>query len=253
MFYSKKLSQFTNLNHCFFSRKNGFSRGTYNTLNCGFGSNDSKINITKNLNYVSDNMGVKLKNLILMNQTHSNRVISVDKHNVLNKKFDSDSLVTKLKGISLGVLTADCVPIILYDETINMIGCIHAGWKGAFAGIIENTLFKFKEISDLNKITASVGPCIGKESYEVNEDFYRKFIEETKLNQVFFEGKNDKKYLFDIRGYVINKLKLNGVSDIDDVNRNTFKEADNFFSYRRSQKLGELDYGRCISTICLKT
>ena len=253
MFYSKKLSHFSNLNHCFFSKNGGYSSGIYSSLNCGYGSKDSRRNIEKNLDYVANIMNVKKNNIILMNQTHSNKVIIIDNNNLLNKKINSDALITKLKGISLGVLTADCVPVILYDEFTNNIGCIHAGWRGVFNGIIENTLNKLKENKSQNKITASVGPCIGKENYEVGEEFLYRFMTQDKSNQVFFTKKNDKKYLFDIRSYVVNKLKINEVSNIDNVDVNTFKEADNFFSYRRSQQLGEPDYGRCISTICLKT
>ena len=118
MFFSKKLSKYENIKHCFFSKKNGFSKGIYKSLNCGPGSNDDKINIKKNLGLVTKKMDLKNDNLILMNQTHSNKVIVVNDENKGQKKFNSDALITKLKGIALGVLTADCVPIILYDEKI---------------------------------------------------------------------------------------------------------------------------------------
>ena len=251
MFYSKKLSQFRNLSHCFFSKKNGVSEGIYKSLNCGIGSNDKKENVKKNLFLVSKKMGVEKSDLILMHQTHSNNVIVVDEKNKKNEKLVTDALVTDLEGIALAVLTADCVPIILYDKKNNIIGCIHAGWKGALSGVIENTIKKFKELKKDNQIIASVGPCIGKESYEVGEEFYQTFVSKSDFNNKFFAKTNNDKFFFDLRGFVIGILSENGVLEVDGIDLDTFEESDNFFSYRRSQKLGELDYGRCISSISL--
>ena len=250
MFYSKKLKKFKSVNHCFFSRKGGFSKGIYESLNCGKGSKDNKKNVNKNLALVSKKMRINQKRLSLMHQTHSNKVIIITKKNKNLKKFKSDALITKMKGFALGVVTADCVPIILYDVKNKIIGCVHAGWKGASSGIIENTIKKFKKLNSKNKIFASVGPCIGKKSYEVDIDFYKKFIVRSKKNGVYFLKKNNNKKLFNLRKYVNDKLiKLN--VKVDHVNHDTFKEKTRFFSYRRSQKLQEKDYGRCISVICL--
>ena len=127
MFYSKKFKKFKNINHCFFSKKGGFSKGVYRSLNCGKGSNDDKKIVLKNLALVSKKMKINQKNLILMHQTHSNKVIIVNKKNKEIKKFKSDAIITKLKGFALGVVTADCVPIILYDSKNDIIACIHAG------------------------------------------------------------------------------------------------------------------------------
>ena len=250
MFYSKRLKKFKKINHCFFSRNGGFSKGIYQSLNCGKGSNDSKKSVNKNLSLVSKKLKINQKKLLLMNQTHSNRVIIIGKRNKNFKKFNSDALVTKINGIALGVVTADCVPIILYDIKNQTIGCIHAGWKGAFKGIIENTIKKFKKLNSKNKIFASVGPCIGEKSYEVDLDFYKKFILKSKKNKIYFLKKNNSKKFFNLRKYVNDKLiKLN--VKVDHVNHDTFREKSNFFSYRRSQKLQEKDYGRCISIISL--
>jgi len=250
MFYSKKFKKFNNIKHCFFSRKRGFSKGIYQSLNCGKGSKDNKKNVFRNLSLVSKKMKINQKKLSLMYQTHSNKVIIINKKNKNSKKFNSDALITKMKGFALGVVTADCVPIILYDIRNQIIGCIHAGWKGASSGIIENTVKKFKKLNSKNKIFASIGPCIGGKSYEVDIDFYKKFILKSKKNVVYFSKKNKDKKLFNLRKYVNDKLiKLN--VKVDHVNHDTFKEKNRFFSYRRSQKLGENDYGRCISVISL--
>ena len=192
MLYSRKLNKFKKIKHCFFSRKNGFSKGIYKSLNCGRGSKDNKENIIKNLNYVSQKMSVKKNNLILMHQTHSAKVIEINKDNY-KKKINSDAMVTKVKGLALGVVTADCVPIIIYDLKNEIIGCIHAGWKGAFSGIIKNTINKIKKINSNNKIFASIGPCIGKKSYEVDLNFYKKFLKKSVKNKKYFSNKNKKK------------------------------------------------------------
>ena len=250
MFYSKKFKKFKNIKHCFFSRKGGFSKGIYQGLNCGKGSRDKKKIVNKNLSFVSKKMKINLNKLCLMHQTHSSKAIIINKRNKSLKKFNSDALITNERDISLGVVTADCVPIILYDNKNQTIGCIHAGWKGAFSGIIENTVKKFKKLNSKNKIFASIGPCIGKKSYEVEDNFYKKFISKSKRNRVYFSKKNNVKKLFDLRKYVNDKLiKLN--IKVDHVNHDTFKEKRNFFSYRRSQILQEKDYGRCISVISL--
>ena len=250
MFYSKKLKRFKKINHCFFSRKNGFSKGVYKSLNCGKGSEDNKKNIIKNLNYVSKKMSLKMNNLILMNQTHSIKVIEVKKNNMRLKKINSDAIITQVKGVGLGVVTADCVPILIYDTENKIIGCIHAGWKGAFYGIVENTILKIKKLNKKNNIYATIGPCIGKNSYEVDFNFYRKFLLKNIKNKKYFSKKDDKKKLFNLRGFVsdsLTKLKVK----VDHVNYDTYKEKHNFFSYRRTCKLKQNDYGRCISVISL--
>tara|TARA_B100001059_G_C17732825_1_gene527193 strand:- start:721 stop:1203 length:483 start_codon:yes stop_codon:yes gene_type:complete len=159
-------------------------------------------------------------------------------------------MITKVKGLALGVLTADCVPVIVYDLNNNIVGCIHAGWKGALSGIIKNTINKIKKLNSNNNIFASIGPCIGKKSYEVDLNFYKKFITISKKNNIYFIDKNKEKKLFNLRKYTADILiKLN--VKVDHVNHDTFKEKVNFFSYRRSCKLKQNDYGRCISVIRL--
>ena len=183
MFYSKKLKKFKEIHHCFFSRKKGFSKGVYKGLNCGKGSNDNKKNIIRNLNFVSKKMKVNSDKLILMYQTHSNKVTEVKKNNYI-KKINSDALITKVNGFALGVVTADCVPVLIYDRVNKIVGCIHAGWKGAFSGIIKNTILRIKKKHSKNHIFASVGPCIGNKSYEVDFKFFNKFINKSKKNKI---------------------------------------------------------------------
>ncbi len=249
MFYSRKLKKFNELNHCFFSRKGGHSRGIYKGLNCGRGSKDSKKNIVKNMNYVASKMLTKINNLVIMYQTHSNKVLEIKKIN-LRKRIYSDAIITKTPGIVLGVMTADCVPILIYNKTEKMVGCIHAGWKGAFSGIIKNTVFKIKKSNSKSKLYASVGPCIGKMNYEVDFKFFKKFTTKSKKNKKYFTKKNKKKKFFNLRKFVADQLLDLNVT-IDHVKYDTFKEKNNFFSYRRSKILKQKDYGRCISVIRL--
>ena len=249
MYYSNNLKKQKQIKHCFFSRKNGFSKGIYKGLNCGKGSKDKKDNIKKNLNFVAKKMGVKKNKLILMHQTHSNRVVEIRKNNY-KKKINADAMITKMNGFAISVLTADCVPIIIYDKRNKIIGCIHAGWKGAFLGIIYNTIKKVKKLNSNNKIFASVGPCIGEKNYEVDNKFYKKFVSKSWRNKIYFRHKSKTKKLFNLRKFVTDKLLRLNVK-VDQINKDTFAEKSNFFSYRRSQKLKQKDYGRCISTVCL--
>ena len=249
MFYSKKLYKLKKVKHCFFSRKKGFSKGIYKSLNCGRGSKDKQKNIRKNLKLVAKKMMVKKDNLILMHQTHSNIIVEVNKHNY-RKKIIADAMVTRLKDLAIGVLTADCAPIIICDIKNNIVGCIHAGWKGAVSGIIENTVKRIKKLNPSSKLYASVGPCIGKKSYEVDIKFYKKFVSKSWKNKIYFINKNKTKKMFNLRKFVTDKLLKLKVK-VDQVNKDTYAEKSNFFSYRRSFKLKQKDYGRCISVVRL--
>ena len=249
MFYSKNLKKINNLNHCFFSKKNGFSKGIYKCLNCGRGSKDNKKNVLRNLNFVAQKMKVSKKKLVLMNQTHSNKVIEINKNNY-SKKINADAMITKMKGVAIGVVTADCAPIILYDKKNGIIGCVHAGWKGAYLDIIKNTIIRFKKLNANNKIYACVGPCIGRKSYEVDESFYNKFVSKSFKYKKYFCKKNRQKRLFDLRKFVTEKLRFFNVI-VDHVNKDTFAQKTNFFSYRRASKLRHKDYGRCISAVSM--
>ena len=171
MFFSKKLQKFKNIKHCFFSRQNGFSKGLYKSLNCGLGSNDNKENILKNLEIVGNKIGCKKDSLITLNQKHSNEALYFSNQNSIKNKLPGDAMVTQVKNIGIGILTADCASILLYNPKKKIIGCIHSGWKGALNGIIKNTVLKFKELDSKNEdLIVAVGPCLKKENYEVKND-----------------------------------------------------------------------------------
>jgi len=251
MYFSRKLSEFNNIKHCFFSKNGGVSKGIYNSLNCGLGSNDEKNNVQNNLAIASEKIGVSQNNLFLMNQTHSNKVVTINENNKNIKKINADALITKIENIAISVLTADCVPILIYEEFNHVIACIHAGWRGAVNGIIKNTFNEIVNMSKNNKIYVAVGPCIGLKNYEVGKDFYDVFIKENKKNEIFFFRGEKDKFLFDLRKYVNFKIKEFDVEHVENIDFDTYDEKENLFSFRRSRHFNEKDYGRCLSTIGL--
>ena len=198
MFFSSKLKKFLNIKHCFFSRKNGISKGLYKSLNCGLGSDDKKENVFKNLELVCKKIECKKELLITLNQKHSNQVFCFENIGAVKNKLSGDAIVSKVKNVGFGILTADCAPILFYDPNKKIIGCAHAGWKGALNGIIKNTVKKFNELSsNSNDIIAVVGPCIKKNNYEVKNDFFDKFVNYDKENENFFKKTTKEKYTFD--------------------------------------------------------
>ena len=252
MFYSVKLNKIKNLRHCFFTRKNGFSDGLYKSLNCGLGSNDKKINVIKNLEFVSKQIGCKQEALITLNQKHTDQVILFSNESDVKNKLTGDSIISVVKNIGIGILTADCAPILFYDPNKKIIGCAHSGWQGALNGIIENTVKKFNELkSNTHDLVAVVGPCLSQDSYEVQNDFLNKFTNNDKKNIEFFKKNNDTSYNFDLRGFINNKLHNLGIKNIDNIKMDTFSKSEFFYSYRRSCHNNENDYGRCISVILM--
>ena len=252
MFFSEKLSKFKNLKHCFFSRKNGFSKGIYESLNCGMGSNDKKENVIKNLEFVSNKIGCKKEFLITLNQTHSKNVVYFEKESDVKYKMNADAIVCKIKNLAIGILTADCAPILFYDTQKKIIGCAHSGWKGALNGIIQNTVKKFNELgTNNNNLVAVIGPCIKKENYQVGQEFYNNFIIHDKKNKIFFKKTSNQKFTFDLRGFINNEIANLNIKNIENIEKDTFSEVKTFYSYRRSLINHEKDYGRCISVILM--
>ena len=253
MITSKKLSIFKKINHGFFNKNGGVSKGIYKSLNCGLGSSDNKNTVKKNLRIVKKRICKNIKkNIFLPHQIHSNKFVYIDKKfKVTNERIKADAVITDQEKTPIAVLTADCVPILLYDKKRNMIAVIHAGWKGAFKGIIKKVVDFMVIKGCRNKnIIASIGPCISQKSYNVKEDFKKKFIKKDKKNKIFFKKKKDIIY-FDLPNYVKLLLKLNKITNIDMKNPNTFDKKNNFFSARRSLRQKHDDYGRNISIIMI--
>ena len=252
MITSKKLSKQRKISHGFFNRNGGKSNGIYTSLNCGPGSNDKKTKIKNNLKIVKDKICKKSKNIFLLHQIHSNKLIFIDKHFIFNKKkIKADAIITDQEKLPIAILTADCVPILLYDKKKNIIAAIHAGWKGAFKGIVKNVInFMLKKGCRKKNILAAIGPSINQASYKVKDDFKKKFLKKDKKNKFFFKYKKNIIY-FDLPNYVKSQLKVNKITNIDMKNIDTFVEKNNFFSARRALKLKHDDYGRNISIIMI--
>tara|TARA_B100001057_G_scaffold157378_1_gene157969 strand:- start:4808 stop:5569 length:762 start_codon:yes stop_codon:yes gene_type:complete len=252
MITSKKLLKQKKISHGFFNQNGGKSNGIYRSLNCGPGSNDKKNKIKANLRIVKNKICKKSKGIFLLNQIHSNKLVFISKKSKLNeKKIKADAIVTDLEKFPIAVLTADCVPILLYDDKRNMIAAIHAGWKGAFKGIIKKVIcFMIKRGCKHNSITAAIGPCIKQNNYNVREDFRKKFIRKDKNNEVFFKKIKNIIY-FDLLNFVKSQIKSNKITNIDTINIDTFDKKNNFFSARRSLSLKYDDYGRNISIIVI--
>ena len=229
----------------------GKSTGIFKSLNCGPSSSDKKKNILKNLEIVSNKIKAKNKKIILLNQVHSNKFHYIGMHSKLNNKFEGDALVTDRKNTPIAILTADCAPVLIYDDKKKMIAAIHAGWKGSYKGIVKKVVkFMIKKGCSSKNITAAIGPCISSNNYEVKEDFIKKFIKKDKKNIIFFKKNKDKNY-FSLNKYIHFQLNSLNIKKIDIINKDTFNTKNNFFSARRSISRNENDYGRNISIIMI--
>ena len=252
MIFSKKLSKQKDISHCFFNKGGGKSSGIYTSLNCGLGSKDKKDKVRKNLEIVKNLINKKSRDIFLLHQVHSNKFVFIDKNfNLKKQKMKADAIITNQAKLPIAVLTADCVPILIYENKKKMIAAIHAGWKGAFKGIIKNVInFMIKKGCKKKNICAAIGPCIGPNSYNVRNDFKKKFLKKNKGNKVFFNIKKNVIY-FDLPKYVKSQLKINKITNIDVKNIDTFNKKNNFFSARQALKSKHDDYGRNISIIMI--
>ena len=251
MIRSKKLSQIKDLKHGFFNSVGGQSKNIYKSLNCGPGSKDKKSDIKKNLKIVKENISKKAKNIFLLHQFHSDKFIYIDQKYRGKKKPEADAVVTNQRHFPIAVLTADCAPVLIYDKKMKMIAAIHAGWKGAYKGIVKKVIkFMIKKGCEVKNITAAIGPTISLKNYEIKEDFKRKFIKKNKKNLKFFKTIKGKIY-FDLTKYIYSSLKIMKIKQVDILKIDTFDIKNKFFSARRALKLKQSDYGRNISIIML--
>jgi len=230
----------------------GKSTGIYKSLNCGSGSSDKKKDVLKNLQIIIKKIKSNSKKIVLLNQIHSNKFHYINKRlKFKNNKFDGDALITNRTNTLIGVLTADCAPILIHDQNKKMIAAIHAGWKGAFKDIIKKVIkFMIKKGCSPKDMTAVIGPCIAVKNYEVKQDFVKKFIKKDRKTKIFFK-KTRYKYYFNLNKYIYTQLKSLDVKKIDIINKDTFNIKNNFFSARRSISRNESDYGRNISIIMI--
>jgi YfiH family protein len=236
--------------HGFFTRKGGASSGIFAGLNCGPGSTDLTEAVTINRARVAETLGVAADHLLSLHQVHSADVITVTAP--WSERPVADAMVTTQRGLALGVLTADCQPVLFHDPSAGVIGAAHAGWKGAMAGVLDATVAAM-ELAGARRsdIRAVIGPSISQRAYEVGPEFLRAFLEDDPENARFFaQGKEDRA-MFDLPSYGLHRLRLAGVGEAVWTGHCTYFDPELFFSYRRTVHLGEADYGRLISAIAL--
>ena len=253
-FTCDKLTQHAHIQHGFFGRKGGVSKGIYTSLNCGYGSDDVRDDVTKNRQLIAQEFNIIEQSLITVNQIHSDNVITLDINNKTNALSDGDALVTNQPQLALAIQTADCVPVLFSDAKNNVIGAAHAGWKGAISGITDNTISAMKKLgAETSEITAAIGPCIAQPSYEISQEFYDRFITNDAANKAFFKDGKKGHYYFDIKSYVAARLARSDINSISVLGNDTCAEEEFFFSNRRRNLRGEPDYGRQLSVIMLKS
>ena len=252
MIKSKKLLKFSEISHGFFNKNGGVSKGIYKSLNCGIGSNDKKKNIKNNLQIVKSKLRTKSGQIFFVKQIHSNKFVFLRKDSkIKTSSIKADAIICEKIKVPIAVLTADCVPILIYDKSRKIIAAIHAGWKGAYKGIVRRVIkFMLKKRCSPKNMTVAIGPCISEKNYEVKEQFREKFLKKDKQNIVFFSVKKNKIY-FNLTNYIKKQVKSNLIKNIDTINIDTFNKRNNFFSARRSLKLNHNDYGRNISIIMI--
>ncbi len=242
------------ITHGFFTREYGVSTGLYEGLNCGAGSDDDPEKVAENKRIAMQLMGLDETALATLYQIHSTDVVTVTSPFKDGERPKADAMVTRQPGIALGILTADCVPILFADVENGVIGAAHSGWKGT-AGNISARVISAMEVLGARKssIYAAVGPAIQQASYEVGPDFPAPFLALDSSNEKFFiPSEKTGHHMFDLTGFVKSQLENLGIAKTDLVDQDTCTEESSFFSYRRMYKRGEADYGRQLSAITLR-
>jgi YfiH family protein len=236
--------------HSFLGRRGGVSGGILEGLNVGTGSGDDAAAIAENRRRAVDAVlhGAELATVF---QVHSGEAVYAGAPWPHEERPRADALVTDRPGLLLGILTADCAPVLLADAEAGVVGAAHAGWRGALGGVTDAVVEAMEKIgAKRQRIAAAVGPCIGQASYEVDEQFRSRFLEADAASSRFFGG-GDSKPHFDLEGYVVSRLQAAGIADVTALGLDTYANPGRFFSYRRSTHRGEPDYGRQISMIGL--
>jgi polyphenol oxidase len=239
--------------HGFFTRQGGVSEGLYASLNCGFGSGDAAEQVAENRGLALRRLDLPADRLVTCRQCHGVQAVAVDHVWPRESAPRADALVTAHPAIALGILTADCAPVLFLDPVARVIGAAHAGWRGAFAGILEATIEAMERLgAQRRRLRAGIGPCIGRASYEVGPEFEAQFAAADRGNRDFFvPAARSGHFLFDLAGYVARRLTGLGVAAVASTGDDTVADPARFFSYRRARLAGEASYGRLLSAIAL--
>lgn len=250
--FSVKTMNHARIDHAFFTRDGGVSEGIYAGLNCGQGSRDNPAYVTENRQRVAQHFGHDAARLCTLYQIHSADAVMV--HEPTGATIKADAMVTTTPDLVLGILTADCAPVLLADAQAGVIAAAHAGWKGAYGGVLANTVqLMLKAGAVKSRITAAIGPCIAQESYEVGPEIIEALTRQDPANAAFFLPNTRRGHgQFDLTGYVARQLRAAGLQHITPLAMDTYRNEPQFFSYRRTTHRSEPDYGRQISCITLR-
>jgi len=235
--------------HGFLGRRGGVSTGTTAGLNVGLGSDDDPAAIAENRRRVTETV-LPDGHLVTVYQVHSAEAVTIVQPVADDARPDADALVTDRPGLLLGILTADCAPVLFADRDAGVVGAAHAGWKGAIGGVTDATIAAMERIgARRDRIVAAIGPCIARASYEVDDGFLRRFATADAANERFFIEGRAGHHRFDLEAYVAQRLAAAGVTRVEAMGLDTYADEARFFSFRRATHRGEADYGRQISVI----
>jgi len=250
---ASNLDDLPGVRYGFFGSQGGVSTGIYQSLNAGPGSRDDPAAVTENRRRVATSLGLDEPDLVSVFQIHSDIVATVDAPWAWPDRPRCDAMVTATPGIALGVLAADCGPVLFADAEAGVIGAAHSGWKGSLGGVLQNTITAMEALgADRGRIQTALGPCIRQDSYEVGPEFPAPFLEQSSDNAQYFEsGARDGHHQFDLGAYIVDQLAQAGVGSVIDTELDTYSNDDRLFSYRLNTHRGESRYGRNISAICL--
>ena len=239
--------------HAFFTRSGGVSEGLFGSLNCGFGSGDSSEKVARNREIAMDRLGLPADRLVTCRQIHSVAVVTVERPWRREEAPRADGLVTAVRGVALGVLTADCAPVLMHDPVARVIGAAHGGWRGALGGVVEATIGQMVALgAECSRVRAAIGPRIGPQSYEVGPEFRETFLADDPNNSRWFiPAWREGHFLFDLASYLAQRVARSGVVQVEITNHDTVTEEDRFFSFRRACLRSERAYGRGLSAIVL--
>jgi len=249
---AKNLSALPGIRHAFFTREGGVSEGLYASLNAGVGSNDDPAKVAENRARMARAVGVVPERFLTAYQIHSPEVVVAEEPWRSDTRPRADAIVTRVPGLAIGVSTADCGPVLFADQEAQIIGAAHAGWRGAFAGVIEATIGGMENLgADRHRIVAAMGPMISQENYEVGEDLVAQFTGSDPANARFFRRGRPGRAQFDLPGYIAARLASAGIRNVENLGVCTYADAQRFYSFRRTTHRGEPDYGRHVNAIAL--
>jgi YfiH family protein len=253
MLQAPSLAKLAGIRHGFFTRSGGVSDGVYATLNGGTGSDDAPDKVAENRARMAVALGVAPDRLLTAYQIHSPEVVVAERPWTHANRPRADAIVTRIPGLAVGVSTADCGPLLFADGQAGVVGAAHAGWRGALTGVVEATIAAMEKLgAERGRIAAALGPTIRQRNYEVGPEFIERFLATDSDNARFFTTSSRTGHaMFDLTGYIANRVARAGVENFHDLGLCTYDEPERFYSYRRMSRLGEADYGRHVNAIAL--